>query len=640
MGRPFASELAVLPENLAYARQLPIEQLQESLEDASQKSVIACGAGGSFSAASFAQLLFNDRRVVAQATTPLQLLQMERPSKEIEIVLFTAGGRNKDVLRVMEYAHSTNLPLTLICASEGSPAAQKAQIYRKKIFEFSYPAIKDGFLAVNSLATTWWLLARSFGHTLPDSKMVHKSVCEQFQTDFIDPNRRHACLILHDRLTQPVAVDLESKFAEAGLVAPLVCDWRQFGHGRHNWLAKNASFSSVVSLELEGGTLADRTLALIPNGIPKTRIISKLPGMTGVCDLLIKSFRFVQSIGIRVNIDPGRPGVPPFGSSLYHLSDRTTRKDRSFFWDIATATRRKSDTLEITNPQSASYRSIRRSAKSYLSSLLSRNFSAIVFDFDGTIAKAGIQPNEPLSKEISTKITALLKNQISVGIATGRGDSCHGTLTRSIPRELWRQLFICYYNGSKIANLHEAISENIVWDNTPLLIPIFDELRTNKLLAPLCKIALKGPQITIRSLASSHRTTVETGIRAIIASRYSQSARLVVSSHTLDVVPITNTKTSLVEHLAHRSSKKFDILTIGDRGEIEGNDFQLLSTRFSLSVDTVSPDMYSCWNFLPKHLSNEIGTIEYLRTISINRGYFTLKPDARTLRSTISPKAG
>jgi hypothetical protein len=54
-------------------------------------------------------------------------------------------------------------------------------------------------------------------------------------------------------------------------------------------------------------------------------------------------------------------------------------------------------------------------------------------------------------------------------------------------------------------------------------------------------------------------------------------------------------KSSVLREMSNRSDE--DILVIGDQGQTDGNDFDLLSaTTSSLSVDRTSLDPTRCWN--------------------------------------------
>ena len=58
-------------------------------------------------------------------------------------------------------------------------------------------------------------------------------------------------------------------------------------------------------------------------------------------------------------------------------------------------------------------------------------------------------------------------------------------------------------------------------------------------------------------------------------------------------------------------------LCIGDYGNIEGNDYELLTNRASLSVDKVSKNTDSCWNIAPSGVYGLDATLYYLKHLTV-----------------------
>ena len=74
-------------------------------------------------------------------------------------------------------------------------------------------------------------------------------------------------------------------------------------------------------------------------------------------------------------------------------------------------------------------------------------------------------------------------------------------------------------------------------------------------------------------------------------------------------------------HNAKLNNKSCNYLCIGDKGEWPGNDFELLSSRYSLSVDEVSSDPDTCWNIASLGIKNSDATYEYLRRLQVKRDH-------------------
>ncbi|MCE2499188.1 MAG: hypothetical protein J4F28_09470, partial [Nitrosopumilaceae archaeon] len=127
-------------------------------------------------------------------------------------------------------------------------------------------------------------------------------------------------VVLHDTAGKPAAADLESKLVESGVRNVQPADYRNFAHGRHNWLGKHPEDTGVIMLtcsECEG--LAARTADLLPSGIPVVRLHTEWDGFDGMLSLLVQCMCAVSVLGEQSGIDPGRPGVADFGKKLYGM---------------------------------------------------------------------------------------------------------------------------------------------------------------------------------------------------------------------------------------------------------------------------------------------------------------------------------
>jgi hypothetical protein len=111
----------------------------------------------------------------------------------------------------------------------------------------------------------------------------------------------------------------------------------------------------------------------------------------------------------------------------------------------------------------------------------------------------------------------------------------------------------------------------------------------------------------------------------IISKRDLPGIRIFESSHSIDIVLSDVSKRSLVsivEEMAVCLNKPKCALCIGDRGEWPGNDYDLLTSPYSLSVDSISPDPNSCWNLAPAGHRGVQATLSYINSIDIKNSYF------------------
>ena len=104
MGKAFKTELAALPETLRFVEDIVLEALPHLVTSACAAPVFLVGTGGSYSAAEFGRRLFDQRGVVAQPLTSLELLQSRAQLRGVSVFIFTARGNNKDVLAAFQAA--------------------------------------------------------------------------------------------------------------------------------------------------------------------------------------------------------------------------------------------------------------------------------------------------------------------------------------------------------------------------------------------------------------------------------------------------------------------------------------------------------------------------------------------------------
>ncbi len=110
-------------------------------------------------------------------------------------------------------------------------------------------------------------------------------------------------------------------------------------------------------------------------------------------------------------------------------------------------------------------------------------------------------------------------------------------------------------------------------------------------------------------------------VNRVLAQKARAVPRVVLSSHSVDVLATGVSKANLVRAVAAKAGVAPDApLCIGDRGQWPGNDFELLALPYSLSVDEVSESLLSCWNVLPRGISCVPGTMSYLSRMEMKDG--------------------
>jgi len=224
-------------------------------------------------------------------------------------------------------------------------------------------------------------------------------------------------------------------------------------------------------------------------------------------------------------------------------------------------------------------------------------FGGVVLDYDGTLCDAR-QRYGSLVDSIGNELVRLLRGGAALGIATGRGVSVQTALREVIPDEFWSRLWVGYYNAGYIARLDEELDARVRLPADELL-PLISALEQDTRLSGLAEITARNPQVTIQPKNPIDADAIFALVVQRVATTPDARIRVVRSSHSLDVLGPGVSKLALVRHLKGYLDSNQQILCIGDRGRLPGNDFELLSTPYSLSVDEVSSDSQSCWNLAP-----------------------------------------
>jgi fructoselysine-6-P-deglycase FrlB-like protein len=615
MGRPFASELAELKTTYAWAISHDVGPLRELLRGASGP-LLAVGSGGSLTAASYAAFLHEETHgYLARAATPLDAVDVASKLRGFHVLLVSSGGRNRDGLQACEaLLRAEPASATIVTASKGSPLALLGRRYDANVLEYELPVPKDGFLATNSLFAFCTLIARAYrgDGDLPSELgglVDPDSLAERIASEAPALLKRDVFLVLHGASGRAAALDLESKFSEAALGSVHLADYRNFGHGRHHWLAKRARATAVVAFMHEHErTLAQRTLAQLPPDVPRLTIPLRGDSRRSMLEGLYSCYQLVAAVGRQRDIDPGRPGVPAFGSKLYSLRMPEPRA----LSRVDAAARRKQCGHGGGNVDPV-WQSAARAA---ISALSNARFSSLAIDYDGTLCA----PRErfgTVREEIASELVRLARAGLHFGIATGRGKSVRDSLRKAIPERLWSQFRVGYYNGGIISALADDLPRSAL-EPRKELAPVVRALKETAQLEPLATLEARNPQVTIECRRREDAECVWEMVQLCVARAVAPGVTLVRSSHSIDILAPSVTKLAVVQALPG------PVLRIGDRGRFPGNDFALLDDPLGLSVDEVSASTAHCWNLLSVGNRGVVGALEYLRGIRSDAKIFRI----------------
>ena len=605
MGKPYRSELDKIPSTIQWALEQDVTRLSDTLRrELGTRNLIAVGSGGSLVAAAFAALLHESATGrMARIATPLEVIT--RPStRGTAALLLSARGTNADIRQAAQLLPSLGYDsVSAISTSLSSPLARILTEYGATMHEFSVPSGRDGFLATNSLMATLVLLYRA---AMPPSRTpahhdlatIPWSCLQGPQAALAHPN----LLVLAQGWATPAALDLETRFAEAALANVTVTDPRNFAHGRHNWFSFHGERTGIVSLETSDSSReTERTLKYLPECVDVLRVKSGREGPVATIALVSTVMELAGAVAETRGIDPGQPKVPEFGRRLYRAgSIQRSRSEESY--PIA---KKRMALLLTHDPDKVD---LKAALQDFVTRLEDTAFTGLVVDYDGTLS-ASNRRYEPLGQDMKLELNRLLDEGIKLGVASGRGGSVHEQLRNSVRREHWDRVIVGLYNGSKILPLSEELS------NSSDQIPESLEAARAR-LRPLKKML--GLELVTRPHQISLR--VDNGLdpfelRNVVIEHLAEmdGVSAVASSHSVDILPSNTCKTAVVDTLD--PNRDGSVLRIGDQGSVGGNDFKLLNTGLSLSVDRVSSSLKTCWNLGTHGLHGQRLTLNYLRAL-------------------------
>ena len=629
MGKPFKEELKKLSETIRWAEQQDVTRLAQFLFAENKQIPLVCiGSGGSLSACHYAVQLYQQRNgVLAQAMTPLQLMyagyNIIRSSK---LLFLSASGKNKDILSAIKYGVKYNetgmMSLTL---RKNNPTEELLEQYPKvQRWCENIPSEKDGFLATNSLLATFTLLCKAAcASKYQDSRFKLNDL--QPETFNLNLSVIQNFIVMYGATGEPVAWDIESKLTEAALGSALLSDYRNFGHGRLHWFDKRGENSCIIALvtpvERE---LAYKTIGCLPKSVPVIYIETELDGPQASIDMLLKAFRFVNDLGEARGIDPGKPGVPGYGRLLYNLNYyKLTNCILPAEKALDVAVLRKLGIAGRENVPLWVYYS--ESCQRFVRQLNRGRFTTVAFDYDGTLSASDRKSRftNGLCDEIRDALMPLLENGVQIVVATGRGKSVGESFQESIDQKYWLQIKVGYYNGACLLTLGDE-DELKKWKKQHFDSELKELEEELKLRLPAECVGYKFEERSLQLSIEGEMTQAESQLvydtcREIIWDKQMKGIRVWRSSHSMDIVVYREvSKLRVIADPEHT-------LCIGDYGTVEGNDYEMLTSKYSLSVDRVSKNTESCWNIAPSGMKGLDATLYYISRMKANEGKITCK---------------
>lgn len=615
MGKPFNSELEKISDTIKWAEEQDMSLLSRYLFVENKQTPLVCiGSGGSLSACHYAAMLYKQRNgVLAQAMTPLQLMYSGREIIRSNKLLFlSASGKNKDILNAIKYGVKYNETGMMSLTLRKNNLIEELLEQHPKVLRWceDIPSEKDGFLATNSLVATFTLLCKAAGFMSHNTSFKFDD--QKLETWNLKLNTLQNFIVLYGGTGESVAWDIESKLTEAALGSALLSDYRNFGHGRHHWFDKRGKNSCIIALvtpiERE---LAHKTIGCLPKDVPVIYIETELESPVASIDMLFKAFRFVNDLGIVRGIDPGRPGVPSYGRTLYNLDYfKLTNRILPTEKTLDVAVRRKLGPAGMENVQLWAHYG--EACQRFVKQLNKGKFTTVAFDYDGTLSASDHTSRftKGLCDEIKNALLPLLENGVKIVVATGRGKSVGDSLKNSFEQKYWSQIKVGYYNGACLLALGDE-DKLKKWKKQPFDSELKELEEELKLRLPEGSVGYKFEERSLQLSIEGEMTQMESRLvydtcREIIWDKQMKSIRVWRSSHSMDILVYREvSKLRVIEDPEHT-------LCIGDYGTVEGNDYEMLTSKYSLSVDRVSKNAERCWNIAPSGMKGLDATLYYL----------------------------
>lgn len=618
MGRPYKMELEQIPSTLTHVEALPVAPLLRMLGPTLASHILAIGSGGSLVVARLAGMLHQHATGrLSSAITPLEAAEGDVPLNAAALLL-SAGGRNADILTAADAVLRKPYDrVVAVCATTGTPLAARLARAGSPTFELSLPGPKDGFLGTNSLAGNAYMLSRVYqaisgAMVLSSVELSHaaedllSTVDEEVLAECL---RRPTLQVLARGWTAVAGHDLETRFSEAALGNVVVTDHRNFGHGRHLWLHQRTDTTGVISLELpEDGATAGRVLQHIPQAVPMVRIRATQSGPSGCLQLLLTTMVLAGRAGLISDIDPGRPRVPNFGRKMYGGRPAGRRLPDA---------RERAVNLKVRalGGHRSSAELVDTAFDDFVASLAGETFGSVVLDYDGTLCPDESREDGRLPDSVVAELHRLLRSGLRLGVASGRGDSILPILRSSIAIELWPLVIVGMHNGNDVFALQDVganhASEQSPTDPTAIRLAA-DVIRWVTTALGLT-LRESDSQVSVRTEEPRDLGTLWWAISEQLHAHH-LPLQVVVSTHSIDIIPQSSPGKEIVAaYLRERTG--CEVLCIGDRGALPGNDYDLLRSSSSLSVDTVSSRLDSCWRITPDGERGVAATVAYLRAL-------------------------
>ena len=296
---------------LEQAEKIDVSELRHFLMTEPERPMIATGQGGSIPPAEYAALLYSSNCSIGKAMSCYDSHSVsDSAMQNAKFLLVSKSGGNIDVKTFKKRAESIN--------------KQHFHILSTGKLGFEFP---DGFISIPNVITNFALLYKAF---TGDKDIVSKLALSEKPEDnytyrtVSSPDSKSAPALSEIRhfhvcygsFGKPVAFNIESDMAEAGLVACMPTDYRNICHGRFlsisNFVKSDAHPHNDVALILlvtpREEEICKNLLKFMPTQTPIVVIRTDLTSPLASIDLLYKANRFIADLGEKhLGVNPNDP---------------------------------------------------------------------------------------------------------------------------------------------------------------------------------------------------------------------------------------------------------------------------------------------------------------------------------------------
>ena len=558
------------------------------------------GSGGSLALAKMWQLIHESNGFgLARTITPYEYFFSK--SKPDIVIIFSASGKNHDILNVFKNAINQGCKILIFTTSPKSALVRLSKEHPTQSVTI-YPSKntpRDGFLTVNSVIAISCLMIQLEKIFMGNDFHVESPVAQAIDHHANNKLNLNGDIsnttfqIISSEWGAPAGLDIESRLAESGISPCFLTDPRNFGHGRFLWLEiKKTSTNIIIFHSPASRSFINRFERTIqPSTVPCYIVNSPYNNSLAAVYCLIRSILLFGELSRKIKIDPGKPEVPEWGRKLHRLQLRQTKSG------------------DFLNPKP-------KFNKSSFPAL-SMSFSGVVLDMDGTLVNTKDRFN-PIKEEIIEEIERLLHDGIILGIATGRGFSSVKILKNQISDRFHDKIIMGLYNGTLLTRLSEE-SKNFLchWPLQSIITPFVKKIISDKV-----KMSARPTQISLRNISKSEKEKVLEEISTNLG-QHLPFIKIKGSGHSIDILPFWATKITVVQ--AVFEIIKSNILCVGDQGQIGGNDEELLGWTPSICVGKSRPVSNQClWLGKHKQFQESSGTLFVLQNIIKEKKMFRI----------------